>query len=301
MSEHGASSKAIGFALAANLGIAATKSGAAIFTGSGSMLAEAIHSFADCANQLLLIVGLKRAAVPPDADHPLGHGKAVFFWSFIVALLLFSMGGVFSIYEGIHKLGSEEPIRDAWIGLVVLGASMVMEGLSLAGALREVKKLRGERRFLDWLANTKKSELMVVLGEDTAALAGLGTAFGFLLAATITGNPVFDAIGSICIGAILVSVAIFIGTRVYSFLLGARADEDLEEALRARVLASPGVTALHELITIQLGESIMLALKIGMDPKLTIREAIDRINSMEAALKAEFPSLMHTFVEPDVS
>ena len=301
MSDHTSSLKAIIFALLANFGIALTKSVAAAISGSGSMLAESIHSFADCANQLLLLLGLSRAGKAPDERHPLGYGKAIFFWSFIVALLLFSLGGVFSLYEGIHKLSSQEPLHNTWIALIVLGLSIILESLSLAGAVREINKLRGGVAFFRWFAHTRKAELVVVVGEDTAAIAGLVSAFGFLLAATITGNPVLDAIGSMVIGCILISVALFVGIRVQSFLIGERAEDALETALRQQILASEGMTAIHELITVQLGADVMLAVKVGMQGGLDIAQAIDLINRMEWAIKQAHPEVRFTFVEPDIS
>ena len=156
MSDHGSSAKAILYAFVANLGIALAKLAASIYTNSGSMLAEAIHSFADCGNQVLLYVGLKQAQKPPDAKHPLGYGKVTYFWSFIVALLLFSMGGLFSMYEGWHKLHAPEPLNKAWVALLVLGVSIVLEFGSLLGCLREIKKLR-------------KDKSLRLLGRDTRA------------------------------------------------------------------------------------------------------------------------------------
>ena len=161
--------KAILYAFAANLGIAIAKLIAAIFTGSSSMVAEAIHSAADSVNQILLLVGLRGAKRPPNAEHPLGYGKLTFFWSFIVAMMLFSVGGLFSIYEGWHKLHEPAPITHAWIALVVLGFSILLEAFSMWGCMREVNKLRGERNIWTWLKQSRNSELVVVFGEDLAA------------------------------------------------------------------------------------------------------------------------------------
>ena len=162
----GSAYKAILYAFFANLGIALSKTWAAMHTGSGSMLAEAIHSYADCGNQLLLVLGMKQAGRPADIDHPMGYGKLTYFWSFIVALMLFSMGGLFSIYEGVHKLESHEPLNQAWIGLVVLIVAIGLEGLSLMGCLKEIKLLRGDKSLYSWIRNTRQSELLVVLSED---------------------------------------------------------------------------------------------------------------------------------------
>ncbi|MBV1888867.1 MAG: cation transporter, partial [Proteobacteria bacterium] len=183
-SENGGSAhKAILYAFFANLGIAISKTWAAMHTGSGSMLAEAIHSYADCGNQLLLVLGMKQANRPADSDHPMGYGKLTYFWSFIVALMLFSMGGLFSVYEGLHKLESHEPLNQAWIGLLVLIVAIGLEGLSLLGCLKEIKLLRGDKSLLRWIKATRQSELLVMLAEDVAAIIGLVLASGFLSAA----------------------------------------------------------------------------------------------------------------------
>ena len=185
---HGSSAKAINYAFFANLGIAITKGVAAVYTNSGSMLAEAIHSIADATNQVLLFIGLKQSAKPATDEHPLGFGKATYFWSFVVALLLFSMGGLFSIYEGWHKLHEPEPLNQAWVALTVLGIAIVLETLSLLGCLKEIHKIRRGRPFCDWLKHTRNAELVVVLGEDIAAEIGLVLAFVFVASRRLDGR-----------------------------------------------------------------------------------------------------------------
>ena len=302
MSDHGSSAKAILYAFIANLGIALAKLGAAIYTHSGSMLAESIHSFADCGNQVLLFLGLRQAQRPPDAKHPLGYGKVTYFWSFVVALLLFSMGGLFSIYEGWHKLhGEAEVLNKPWIALVVLGVSIGLEFGSLLGCLREIKKLRKERSLGYWLRNTRNAELVVVLGEDVAALVGLALAFVFVGLATLTGNMVFDAIGSICIGVVLVGVSIFVAVRIQGLIVGRSAEDDLQEALAAEVAADPDIEALLNAITMQMGPDVMLALKVKMRGGLTLEAAVDVLNALERRIKTKFPEVAWIFVEPDVA
>src|SRR4249920_1151496 len=181
MSGKADSLRSVLYALGANFAIALAKSAGAAYTGSSAMLAEAIHSFADCGNQGLLLWGMRRARQQPTADHPLGFGKAVYFWSFIVALMLFSMGGLFSIYEGLHKLGSPEPMKDAWVALTILGFGIVAESVSLWGALREIDKERGTRSYWNWFRSSRTSELVVIFAEDLAALGGLVLAFGFIV------------------------------------------------------------------------------------------------------------------------
>jgi cation diffusion facilitator family transporter len=291
MSDHGSSLKAILYAFLANLGIALAKLGAAAYTHSGSMLAEAIHSFADCGNQILLFLGLRQSQKPPDAKHPLGYGRVTYFWSFVVALLLFSMGGLFSINEGWHKLHTHEPL---------LGLSIFLEFGSLLGCLREIKKLRGERTLTYWVRNTRNAELVVVLGEDLAALVGLALAFMFVGLAALTGNGIYDAIGSIVIGLVLVSVSIFVALRIKGLIVGRSAEEDLQEALRAEIDADPDIDELFHAITLQMGPQVMLAIKVRMRAGLSLDTAIERLNALEARIKAKFPEVAWCFVEPDI-
>jgi cation diffusion facilitator family transporter len=301
MSDHGSSLKAISYAFLANLGIALAKLGAAIYTHSGSMLAEAIHSFADCGNQVLLYIGLKQAQKPPDAKHPLGYGRVTYFWSFVVALLLFSMGGLFSINEGWHKLHAHEPLNKAWVALLVLGVSVFLEFGSLMGCLREIKKLRRGRSLAYWVRNTRNAELVVVLGEDVAALIGLVLAFVFVALAAVTGNGLFDAIGSIVIGLVLVCVSIFVAMRIKGLIVGRSAEEDLQEALRAEIASDPDIDELYRAITLQMGPQVMLAIKVRMRAGLTLETAIERINALEVRIKTRFPEVAWCFVEPDVA
>lgn len=299
MSDHGSSAKAILYALLANFGIALAKMAAAIVTGSGSMLAESIHSFADCGNQILLFLGLRQSQRPPDKAHPLGYGKLTYYWSFIVALLLFSVGGLFSIYEGWHKLHAPEPLHRPWIALVVLGVSLLLESASLLGCLREINKLRGPKTLGRWLATTRNAELVVVLGEDCAALLGLMLAFGFVATAAYTGNVVFDAIGSICIGLVLVAVSLFVALRVKMLLVGSSAEDDLEQAVRAEIAADPNIDALLNIITLQLGPQVMLAAKVRMHSGITIDTAVAQINALERNIKQKIPEIVWSFIEPD--
>ncbi|MCL4776427.1 MAG: cation diffusion facilitator family transporter [Gammaproteobacteria bacterium] len=295
-----ASARAILYALLANLGIAIAKTWAAWFTGSGSMLAEAIHSYADAGNQVLLFVGMRQARRPADAEHPLGYGKLSYFWSFIVALLLFSVGGLFSIYEGIHKLLAPEPLNLPWVGMAVLAVAIVLEALSLAGALREIRRLRGEQPLLDWVRQTRSAELVVILGEDIAALVGLVVAFGFLGLTVLTGDPVYDALGSVVIGAVLVTVSMFIAQRIRGLLVGRSAEPALRAVIDRIIAADPAIDRVLNTITVQMGPKVMLAAKIAMRRGLSIDEAVLRINELERRLKAEAPQIGWCFIEPDL-
>jgi len=300
MSGHeGSSTRAILYAFFANLGIALAKTGAAAYTKSGSMLAEAIHSYADCGNQVLLYFGLKQSERPANVEHPMGYGKISYFWSFIVAILLFSLGGLFSIYEGVHKLQNPHALSKPWVGLVVLAFSIVLEIGSLAGALREINKLRGRRSMREWVDTTRNAELVVVLGEDLAAICGLVLAFVFLGLATVTGNTTYDAVGSICIGVVLIIVSVFVATRIKSLIVGRSAEPEMRAAI-AEVLASDdNVVRVFNTLTLQFGPKVMLAAKVQMRPGTSIEQAVDDINALERRLKERVPQIGWCFVEPD--
>lgn len=299
--DHGSSARAILYAFLANFGIALAKSWAAIVTHSGSMLAEAIHSFADCGNQVLLYVGLRQSQRSPDAEHPLGYGKSSYFWSFIVALLLFSVGGLVSVYEGWHKLAEPEPLSAPWIAFAVLGVSMLLETFSLFGALREIHKLRRGRSLMSWLSTTRNAELVVVLGEDCAALLGLSLAFIFVLLAVLTGNAVFDAIGSMAVGAVLIVVAFWMALRIRTLLIGRSAEEDIRLGIEQIIREDRKIEALLNAITLQVGPKIMLAAKVRMRAAMPIEEAVASINALELRLHAKFPEIGWCFIEPDVT
>ena len=292
--------RAIMYAFFANLGVAVAKAIAAYFTGSSSAIAEVMHSIADCGNQLLLLVGLKRARKSADVEHPLGYGKASYFWSFMVAILLFSVGGLLSIYEGAHKLLQPEAMSHVWILFAVLFASIVMEGFSLRGCLVEIKKARGERTLREWIRHTRSSELLVVLGEDYAALVGLCLAIIFVMLAVFTGNPVYDAVGSICIGVLLVAVAVFISIKVKALLIGRSADPETVAKIKSIIVNDEDVLELYNAVTLQLGPKAMLAIKIRMRESMPVGDAARAINELERNIKALIPDIGWCFVEIDV-
>ena len=300
-SSQDSTARAILYAFLANFGIAIAKTWAAWLTGSGSMLAEAIHSYADTGNQVLLYLGLKQAQRPPDKEHPLGYGKLSYFWSFIVALLLFSMGGLFSIYEGLHKLNHPEELSKIWVAIIVLILAIFLEGASLVGCLREIRLVRGERPFREWLKHTRNSELVVVLGEDIGAQIGLVFALGFLITAAMTGNPIYDALGSICIGFVLIVISIFIAWRIRALLVGRSADPEIQEMIDEIIGRHDGIDFVFNIITIQFGPDTMLAAKIKICDGMTIEAAVDNINSLERELKERIPKLKWCFIEPDVT
>jgi cation diffusion facilitator family transporter len=292
--------RAILYAFLANAGIAVAKTWAAWLTGSGSMLAEAIHSYADTGNQVLLFLGLKQSVKPPDAEHPLGYGMLSYFWSFVVAMLLFSIGGLFSIYEGIHKFQNPEPLSQVWVAIVVLVIAIGLESFSLLGCLREIRQVRGDRPFRLWLRQTRNSELVVVLGEDVAALLGLCLALIFISLAMISGNPIFDAIGSMSIGVVLIVISVFLSMRVQSLLVGRSADPLIQEAIDKVIRDDEDIEHVFNTITMQMGPYTMRAAKIKLKSGIDIDTAVDDINKLEVRLKKEIPNLKWCFIEPDV-
>ena len=300
MSHQNASVKSILFALLANLGIAITKTVAAVITGSGSMLAESIHSYADCGNQGLLFLGLKKSKKAPEVEHPLGHGKEIYFWSFIVALMLFSMGGLFSIYEGIHKLSAHEGLKSPMIAVVVLSVSMVLEAASLYGCITQINKVKHNMSLWQWVKNTRQSELVVVLGEDLAALFGLTFALIAVVLAMITGNPVWDAAGSIGIGALLIFVSFFLAIKVKGLLVGQSADKETRDNILQFLQNRPEIEEVLNVITLQMGETIMVSIKARMNKVDKAESLVKNINACEVALKSSNKAIQWVFFEPDV-
>ena len=300
MSHQNTSVKSILFALMANLGIAITKTVAAVITGSGAMLAESIHSYADCVNQGLLFWGLNATKKQPDVKHPLGYGKEIFFWSFIVALILFSMGGMFSIYEGIHKITSHEGLKSPLVAIVVLLISMLLEAASLYGCITQINKVKGNVSLWKWFKNSSQTELIVVLGEDIAALLGLLFALIAVVLAVVTGNPIYDAIGSIGIGVLLILISMFLAVKVKSLLIGQSADSETCSSIKNYLETRPEIDEILNLITLQLGSQIMVALKVKMTSVDTVEQLIANINTCEVALRKENPAIQWIFFEPDI-
>ena len=299
---HGADSvKSIIFALCANLAIAVSKLIAAAITGSGSMMADSIHSLADSGNQLLLLLGIKHAKHPPSPDYPLGFGKAIYFWSFIVALMLFSMGGVFSIYEGFHKWHHPEPLTYPFIAIGVIVFSIIAESVSMWGCLREVNKVRGERTLKQWFKETRQSDLLVVFGEDLAALLGLSFALIAIILTLITGNPAYDAVGSISIGVLLVVIAFLIGIEVQALLIGQSVEPEKRVQMLRFLEAQAEIDQVFNLLTLQLGKDVMVAVKAKMVKMDSAEALVNAVNHCEVALKQAFPQVLWLFFEPDIT
>lgn len=299
MSHENSSVKSIFLALIANLGIAITKTIAAVITGSGAMLAESIHSFADCGNQGLLFLGLKKMKKQADDEHPLGYGKEIYFWSFVVSLILFSMGGLFSIYEGVHKLNSSEELSSPLVAIVVLSVSIILESISLYGCMVQINKVRKNASLWNWFKNSRQSELVVVFGEDVAALLGLVFALISVSLAVVTGNPIFDAIGSIGIGVLLIFISIFLAVKIKGLLIGQSSDNEIRTEIISFLEARPEVEKVFNLITLQLGPQIMVAVKAKMAKINSADELISNINICEAELKKQNSAITWVFFEPD--
>ena len=286
--------------LVVNAVIASSKGVGAAITGSGAMLAETLHSFADCGNQLLLLFGIKQSQKPPDAQHPLGYGRNMYFYSFIVALLLFSGGGMFSIYEGVHKLQHPEPVGDVTIGLVILGLAIALEGWATLGNIKVMNQKRGSTPLFKYLRETKDSDLVVVFGENSAAVLGLVLALGALLIAKQTNDGRWDAIGSLAIGVVLIGVAIFLAVEIKAMLVGEAADPKLALTVEKLAASDPNVEKVVRVLSIQQGPGeILVAMKLKFRSGIDSDQLCDVINNFERQLEERVPEVKWSFVEPD--
>lgn len=300
MAGGGDSTRAILFALGANFAIAVAKGVAAFVTGSSAMLAETVHSLADCGNQLLLLLGLRQARRPATAEHPLGYGRAIYFWSFLVAVMLFSIGGMFSVYEGVHKLQHPEPLQQWWWAAGVLVFAIIAEGVSMRACLEEVKKSRGNRSLWRWFRESRQAELVVIFGEDLAALLGLVFALIAVMMSVVTGNPLWDAAGTVVIGVLLIVIAVLVAIEVKSMLIGQSVDPELEQQITGWLRARPEVTHLIHVITLQQGNDVVVSVQAVMREGQDVRVLLDDINRVEDELKVAYPAVRWTFFEPDL-
>lgn len=289
-------------ALGANFAIAVAKAIGAFVTGSASMFAETLHSLSDCVNQVLLLVGLKQAKKPATEMHPLGRGRELYFWSFMVAILLFLGGGAYSIYEGIHKFNDPEPLHNPIVAVIILSFSLVIEGWAMTGALKAVKARKGDRPLLKYLRETKDSDLVVIFGEDGAAVLGLTLALIAVVVAWITGNEMYDAIGTLCIGTVLIGVAFFLAGEVKSLLLGESADPKLLEDIKAVAAEDPRIAGVLRTLTVQQGPGeILVACKLQYKADISGTDMVESINAFEVRLHARVPEVKWSFVEPDTA
>jgi cation diffusion facilitator family transporter len=298
---HGGSKKVVLLALLANGGIAAAKFVAAFFTGSGAMMAEAIHSAADCGNQGLLLLGAARAAKPANEAHPLGYGREAYFWGMLVAVILFTVGGSFSVYEGVHKLMDPHELEHVWWAVGVLIFGLALETVSFRAAWKEVAKAKGERSLMAWAGTTGDVDLLVVMFEDLAAEIGLAFALVAVLLAHFTGMTQFDAAGSIFVGVLLLAVAVFLGAQIRRLIVGFSVDEDMRKGI-GDVWRKHGFE-IFRLIAVWTGpHKVMVAVKVRPPHDETdARRMIGRLNEAEAAVRSAFPEVAFSFVEPDVA
>ena len=300
MSESGGN-KAIVAAMVANLGIAITKLIAALFSGSGAMLAEAVHSFADTANQILLLIGGRRSRKEADAEHPFGFGRARYLYGFLVAIILFTIGGAYSLYEGIHKLQKPEPLDVVWLPLVVIVIAIVLEGFSFRTARREALPFKGTGSWISFIRRAKAPELPIVLLEDTAALTGLVFALLGVGLTILTGNPVFDSLGTLAIGVLLILVALVLGIETKSLLLGEGASPENVATIRDAINANPRVESLIHMKTLYLGpDELMVAAKVAFPPSTRLVEIAVAIDALEADIRSKIPAARVIYIEPDL-
>ena len=293
--------KAVIAALFANLGIAIAKFIAFLFTGSSSMLSEAIHSLADSGNQVLLLVGNKRAKKGADEHHNFGYGRRRYVYGFIVAIVLFLVGGLFSLYEGIHKFQNPEPLTDWWIAVVVLLVAIALESFSFRTAVREANRSRGKRSMMKFVRDARQPELPVILLEDAGALVGLVFALMGVGLAVITGDGRFDAMGAMAVGTLLVVIAIFLAMEMTAMLVGESALPEQVTAIREALEGSPGVQRVIHLRTLHVGpDELLVAAKIAVAHGETGAEIAQDINEAESAIRAAVPTAVYVFLEPDL-
>jgi cation diffusion facilitator family transporter len=293
--------KAVVAALLANTGIAITKFIAAGISGSASMLAEGVHSVADAGNQVLLLVGGRRSQKAADETHPFGYGRERYVFAFVVAIILFSVGGMFSLYEGVHKLESHEELNLPWIPLLVLAVAIVLESFSLRTAVIESNKVRGKEGWVAFIRHAKQPELPVILLEDIAALTGLVFAFAGVGLSLLTGNVIWDAIGTIAIGVLLVAVAVVLGIETKSLLVGEGASRADVEKIRAAFNASPRVEALIHMKTLYLGpDELLVAAKVAFATTTKVADVARSINDVENEIRAAVPLARVIYIEPDI-
>jgi cation diffusion facilitator family transporter len=298
---HESSRRAIAAAFLANLGIAASKILAFAVTGAASMLAEAIHSVADTGNQGLLLLGGRRSERAADDEHPFGYGRERYFWSFVVAVVLFTLGSLLAIYEGVDKIQHPEALESPGVAIVILGVAFVLESFSLRTAVHESRPLKGDRSWWTFLRTAKVPEFPVVLLEDTGALVGLVVALVAVILNVVTGDSVYDGVGSVIIGVILGVIAVFLCIEMKSLLIGEAASEVDRDAITGAITGVAGVVRLIHSRTQHLGpEEILLAAKVEFDPGMDVAALADAIDRVEAAVRAAVPSVGLIYVEPDL-
>jgi cation diffusion facilitator family transporter len=298
---HEGSKKAVAAALAANLGIALAKLVGFLLTGAASMLAEAVHSFADCGNQALLMLGGRRALRGATAQHPFGHGRERYFWAFVVAIVLFLLGGVFAIVEGVEKIRHPHELESPITAVGILLIATLLEGWSFRTAIREAEKTRGDSTWWEFIRHTKAAELPVVLLEDLAALIGLMIALSSVALAMLMRDPRLDAAGSIGIGVLLTGVAAVLASEMRSLLIGEAASPARIAEIREAMLASERVRRIIHLRTLHLApDELLVAIKAEFDRALSFDELAVEIDRAEQRMRARLPESCIIYIEPDV-
>ena len=293
--------KAVIAALLANTGIAITKFIAWGFSGSSAMLAEGVHSVADAGNQLLLLLGGKRAKKEADAEHPFGYGRERYLWAFVVSIVLFSVGGMFSIYEGVHKLNHPEALEVPWLPVLVLVIAIILESFSLRTAVRESRPHKGKGSWFAFVRHAKSPELPVVLLEDIAALLGLTFALIGVGLTILTGDPLWDAVGTLAIGGLLIIVALVLGIETQSLLVGEGAHPADVVKIRDAINANPGVEALIHMKTLYLGpDEMLVAAKVAFPRTDKLGQVAAAIDEVEKSIREAVPVARVIYIEPDV-
>ena len=292
--------KIIVAALIGNGLIAITKFAAAAYTGSSAMLSEGVHSVVDTGNQVLLLYGLKRSRKPPDEDFPFGHGKEIYFWSFVVAILLFAIGSGVSLYEGVVRIQSPNPVENVVVNYVVLGLAMVFEGVAWFIAFREFGRVKGSRGYVEAVQTGKDPSFFVVLFEDSAAMLGLVAAFVGLWLGEVTGNPIFDGIASVIIGLILGATAAWLAYETKGLLIGERANRRVVQGIRRIVRARREVRRVNEVLTMHMGpEYILVNVSVDFDDGVRTDELEGAIAGIDRQIKKGYPDVKRVFIEAE--
>lgn len=294
----GSSKKAIIAAAIGNSGIAITKFAAAFWTGSSAMMSEGIHSLVDVGNQFLLLHGLGRAARPADSRHPFGYGKELYFWSFLVAILIFALGGGLSLYEGIHAVSEPGELHDPLVNYIVLGIAILFEAYSFGVAIKEFNKGRGNKPMIRAIRETKDPSLVTVLLEDAAAMAGLVIALVGIMLGQILNMPVFDGIAAIVIGVVLLLTALILAVECKGLLIGEGAAPEVIEAIRAKVAEDPRIEGVGEILSTHFGpHDLIVLVSLDFRAGLSGDEIEAAIASLETTVKAAAPDVRHFYIE----
>jgi cation diffusion facilitator family transporter len=293
------SRKVVWAALAGNLAIALAKMVAAWLTGSSAMWSEAIHSLVDTGNQWLMLLGMRRASRPPSETHPFGHGLELYFWSFVVAILIFGLGAGVSVYQGIEKIMNPHAIRDVWVSYLVLGLSIPFEGGSWLFALRAFRRQKKHLGWVQAIRASKDPTVFTVLFEDTAALIGLAVALAGITASALTGNPVFDGVASLVIGLILAATAALLANECRGLLTGEAVARPVRDDIHTRLLSQPEVRAVHRMLTMHFApHDVLLTVSVAFEETLTIVQAQNAIARIEDEIRRVHPEMRRIFIEP---